>query len=171
MPKQYSPAPCSVEALRARLGYNPDTGEFTAKVRLANRTREGSFVGSINPRGYVVIYVGGKQYLGHRIAWFLHYGVWPALEIDHINGVRHDNRITNLREAHPDIEQPQNKKRYKNNRSGYPGVYRRGERAFRAYINFRREKRDLGTYPTAEKAYQAYLAAKAELHSFQPVPR
>lgn len=171
MPKQYSSAPCSVEELRARIHYDPATGGFTARVRLAQRVAAGQSVGSINPRGYVVLSIGGKQYLGHRVAWFIHHGVWPGMEIDHINGVRHDNRIANLREAHPDTEQPQNKRRYSNNRSGFPGVIQRGKNSFRAYIQAQRVYHHLGTFSTAERAYEAYLDAKRRLHPFQPTPR
>ena len=39
----------------------------------------------------------GRQYLQHRVAWALHYGEWPASFIDHINHIRDDNRIHNLR--------------------------------------------------------------------------
>lgn len=55
--------------------------------------------GSLDRDGYLIIKVKGKQYKAHRIVWLLHHGDFPNGEIDHINRIRTDNRIENLREA------------------------------------------------------------------------
>ena len=44
------------------------------------------------------------------------------IEIDHINGIRHDNRWENLRSASR-RDNRQNLKTYENNTSGYPGIF------------------------------------------------
>lgn len=72
------------------LDYNPDTGMFIRKRNAAPADRKHS-------DNYKAVKVGGKLFLSHRLAWFYMYKVWPEGEIDHINGVRTDNRISNLR--------------------------------------------------------------------------
>lgn len=55
-------------------------------------------VGTVRKDGYIAAAVKGKQYLLHRLAFFYVNGYMPV-EIDHINGIRSDNRISNLREV------------------------------------------------------------------------
>ncbi len=63
--------------------------------------------------------------MAHRIAWALHYGVLPdpSMEIDHINGDRSDNRISNLRLV-SQVDNLRNKTQYKNCKHGYPGIFK-----------------------------------------------
>jgi hypothetical protein len=63
----------------------------------------------------------GKTYLSHRVAWLLYYGEWPNEDIDHINGVRHDNRIENLRDVSRSANM-MNASMYSRNTSGKSGV-------------------------------------------------
>jgi len=55
--------------------------------------------GTVLATGYRVIRVDGYRYLAHRLAWFYVYGAWPVSEIDHINLLKDDNRISNLRDV------------------------------------------------------------------------
>ena len=74
--------------------YNPLTGQiFTCSK---DGRKECKYVGT---RGYIRCSYEGKKVQGHRLAWFLHYGEWPEGNIDHINRVKTDNRICNLRIA------------------------------------------------------------------------
>jgi len=80
------------------LQYNPETGDIvwvknSGKNKLTNKV-----IKSIS-QGYIRFSFNNKQYLAHRVAWYLHYGTWPKGEIDHINGIRNDNRINNLRDV------------------------------------------------------------------------
>ena len=56
-------------------------------------------LGSFDKDGYLILKVKGKQFKAHRVAWLLNYGDFPKSELDHINRIRTDNRIENLRES------------------------------------------------------------------------
>jgi phage terminase large subunit-like protein len=86
------------EEIREYIDYNPETGILTAKVS-RKTAKAGEPVGNLNKLGYWVLKFNGTQYLQHRVAWYLHYGKDPEMDIDHMNGDRTDNRITNLRLA------------------------------------------------------------------------
>lgn len=82
------------EYLLNEITYCPLTGLFTKK-------KSGRLVGSRCKKcGYVILGTGPnrKTIRAHRAAWFLSYGYWPNV-IDHINRVRHDNRLINLRDT------------------------------------------------------------------------
>lgn len=61
------------------------------------RVRAGDLVGTMRPDGYVQVQIDNKMYRLHHLVWLWHYGVMPHGEVDHINRVRDDNRIENLR--------------------------------------------------------------------------
>lgn len=85
-----------IDSLRATLLYDQDAGKFynLRKLGCGDAPRP---LGSVGKRGYAKVYFGGRCYPAHRLAWFYVTGQWPELDIDHINGVRHDNRFCNLR--------------------------------------------------------------------------
>jgi hypothetical protein len=59
----------------------------------------------------------GVVYYAHIVAWAIHFGEWPAVDIDHESGNRSDNRLVNIREAGKSLNM-QNKKIYKTNKTG-----------------------------------------------------
>jgi hypothetical protein len=81
------------------LQYNPETGEIIWIKKPSPKVYIGDIAGNLNSLGYLRMQFYGKKYLAHRLAWYLHYGVWPQNEIDHINGIKNDNRINNLRDV------------------------------------------------------------------------
>ena len=151
------------ERLREVLHYDPETGVFTRLVRTSNRIKVGDVAGCSAGDGYVQIRVDGVRYLAHRLAFLWMTGEWPRDMIDHINGVRDDNRFANLRPA-TRAENMQNQRRaMSNSQTGLLGVTRVGKR-FMATIQVDGRKIHIGTFDTPEQAHEAYLAAKRRLH-------
>lgn len=143
--------------LKELLDYDPETGVFTQ-----NGVRLGSNKGC---NGYVRITIGRKSYRAHRLAFFWMNGAWPKLDVDHINGVRDDNRWRNLREVtrHENCCNIGGAK--SNNKSGFLGVsLKKSTGRFQAQIYKAGKYVHLGYHPTAEAAHAAYLKAKDELH-------
>ena len=111
----------SIDLVKSILNYNPETGIFTWKVDARGHKRKGKIAGSIYGDGYYILCINYKRYGAHRIAWLYHYGVAPVDEIDHINRIRSDCRITNLREV-TRIQNANNRSMQRNNTSGIVGV-------------------------------------------------
>ena len=154
----------TAQRLREILDYDPFTGHFKWLVKIAHRVEIGHYAGSINKRGYVCIRANKRGYQAHRLAWLHFYGSWPDDQIDHINGIKSDNRIVNLRDS-TNCTNGQNKRSaYSHNKLGILGVKRKGLK-FTTRIVINGRDTHLGTFPTAELAHAAYLAAKREHHA------
>jgi hypothetical protein len=150
------------ERLKELLSYDPETGLFTRLMR-AGTARPGDIAGCMTPKGYLIIKIDGEGYMAHRLAWLYVHGKWPADQIDHINGVKNDNRIANLREATNSENMQNQRAASKANRAGLIGVYPNRHR-FVAQITINRQKQYLGIFATAEEAHSAYLSAKKIYH-------
>lgn len=72
--------------------------------------------------GYHKGIIWRRYYRAHRVVWLLAYGDWPADQIDHINGVKSDNRLANLRDVN-NATNGRNQKRSSRNKSGVTGVF------------------------------------------------
>ena len=132
-------------------------------VRIKSAGRAG--VGAVKIRydryGYRKVGVGGKHRFVHRIIYALHHGVLPPL-IDHINGDKADNHISNLREASHSINAHNQRPR---NRDLPMGVQRgRKSTNYTAYITVAGKTTYLDTYPTPDEAHRVYLTHKRNLH-------
>ena len=80
------------------LYYNENTGIFTWRVAIGNRST-GDRAGTYDPDGYVRIRLQGKSIAAHRLAYWWVHGELPINVIDHIDRVRDNNKILNLRDA------------------------------------------------------------------------
>jgi hypothetical protein len=160
-------APPDMRLLLEWLTYDPADGSFKWRAHRSANARPGTSAGSVTRDGYLSIRLAGSRYQAHRLAWFYVYGKWPADQIDHINGIRDDNRIINLREATASLNGGNQRKAARSNRtSGFLGVSWSNDRGkWLAQIQSDRKTYNLGRYSTREAAYRAYLAAKRRLHS------
>jgi HNH endonuclease len=152
----------TAERLRELLNYDPETGVFTWRLADGRLVTGGDVAGTRHSRGYIVISVGGRRYFAHRLAWLYVTGAWPTHHIDHVNGVAHDNRIANLREATP-AQNTRNGKLHRDNKSGLKGVSRAGNH-WRATIGIGRRTVHLGCFKTPEAAHAAYCVAARKHH-------
>lgn len=164
------------ERLRQVLNYNPETGVFTWKIKLCQKTVVGAVAGTLHPFGYVYIKVEKKKYRAHRLAWLYMYGQMPPEQVDHINRVRNDNSILNLRLA-SQRQNMQNAGEFKHNTSGAKGVgwYKRVG-LWRASISCNKKHIHIGYYKRFEDAKLAREIAEIfiwhETHPLvNPLPR
>lgn len=148
------------------LSYDPNTGEFRWKKQRGSMVA-GSVAGGFDTDGYRVISIGYKKQRAHRIAWLLFHGRLPEGHLDHINGCKDDNRISNLRVVTPAENEHAKFKPTSRSKTGFRGVdVHQG--LFRASINVAGKQSFLGYFSTPEAAHAAYLAAKDEV---QPASR
>ena len=152
------------DRLREVLNYDAHTGLFTWRIKIGRKVVVGRQAGSPKPTGYVSIRIDRKPYYAHRLAWCHVYGSWPAEEIDHINGIRHDNSISNLRQA--SRKQNMENRVQATGKSGYRGVcWLKANQKWRASIVHNKKNIYLGLFDTAEEASAAYKEAAAFFHT------
>jgi len=152
------------ERLKEALNYDPESGLLTRKIRTSQNTRIGDVCGSHDHYGYIQLNLDGKIYKGHRISWFYIYGEWPD-NIDHINGIKDDNRISNLRSVSLKTNSENLRSAKSNNKTGFLGVSIHHTGKYCASIKYNNKKNHLGLFSTPELAYEAYLSAKRKYHS------
>ena len=130
--------------------------------------KAGDEAGKYDKDGYIKVTIDGKTYLAHRLMWLYVHRVMPpdGVEVDHINHVRDDNRISNLRLApfKSRHKNQHNRSLGKNNTSGHIGVRRAGEK-WRAEIRIDGKKVSLGTHVLLEDAIAARKEAE-KVHGF-----
>jgi hypothetical protein len=123
--------------------------------------KQGQLAGNLRKDGYMQISVTWglkrKLFLSHRLAWFYVYGVWPKNQIDHINGVRIDNKIENLRDV-TIRENNQNVNRHRNG-SLVGCCFRKKYNNWEANIKINGKQKYLGVFNTEQEAHSAYMVA------------
>jgi hypothetical protein len=153
--------PFTQNELRSWLYYDPTNGVFTWRLGLANCTVCGEVAGSYDAHGYLRIGIKYKMYKSHRLAWYYMYGEWPTGIIDHINRIKDDNRISNLRIVTA-TENSRNQGIQKNNTSGIPGVYfNKTTKKWRVFIYNKSQQIALGSFDCKLKAIE--VRQKAEV--------
>jgi len=152
------------ERLKELLDYDPETGVFVWKVNKGPRAAVGTIAGTVDSYGYIRIQLDKKAYRAHRLVWFYVYGQWSEKELDHINRIKTDNRLENLRDV-SQSENQWNRDKYKNNTSGFAGVcWHKHSKKWAAQISAFGRGKCLGYFDTLEAANAAYVAAKENLH-------
>lgn len=156
----------SLERLREALVYDETTGVFTRRVTASSNALAGSIVLCRSSKGYLRVMIDGVRFTAHRLAWFYTKGKWPSEQIDHINGIKDDNRIANLREATAG-ENQQNVKPRRKSTSRFLGVsWHKDRRKWSSQIGINGRAVYLGLFDTEVAAHNAYLAKKRQAHLF-----
>lgn len=154
----------SQSELAERFFYNAGTGMLIFKPRPGNPAFNSQFAGKPagykDKRGYWQIAINKNTYWCHRLIWKLVYGVDPR-EIDHINGDKSDNRISNLR----DVDRSANNKNiHRMPASGRVGVhFAKKEKRWVAQIRVQNKTRHLGNFVTKSEAIAARQGAEKAL--------
>ncbi len=152
----------SAAQARELLAYDPETGLLAWKIT-RGKAVAGRTAGFMRTSGYYKTKIGGREYLVHRLAWLIYYGEWPNDQVDHVDGCRVNNKISNLRQVSCSENHQNLKKATARNKLGVLGVcIDRGR--IRADIRVGGKLKFLGRYQTIEEAYDAYVKAKRELH-------
>jgi len=155
--------------LRENFSVNPETGSVLWSAP-GRKRRVGAIAGTISPKGYLQIFLRleGVNYrlYAHRVAWALHYGEWPVGEIDHKNGVKDDNSITNLRRA-TGSENKYNKPKQANNECGLKWVKKDNRprvNPWRACVRKDKVEYAKSGFSSKEEAYEWASMTAVKLH-------
>lgn len=182
----------AAEELRELLDYNPDNGDLRWKERdpkwfdahgedaahvtdIWNVRFAGKMAGSISPRGYRRLCIFNRMIPAHRAIWCMTKGNWPDAHIDHINGIRSDNRLCNLRDVPRSLNQ-RNLSKMSTNSSGVTGVYKcKDTGLWRARFRHDEKHVHLGRFASLDDAAAALRAKRVEYgyterHGLSPSP-
>lgn len=151
----------SYEEIDRAFAYNSSTGEFTRKISTARCTKVGEVAGHKNAQGYIIIKYLGAAYKAHRLAWLIYHKSWPKYDIEHIDGNKSNNSISNLRDVSRSTNSLNTKYTSKNT-SGYRGVSPHNGK-WRARLTLKGVQHIIGTYDTPEEASIAYKKYKETL--------
>jgi len=165
---QSVPAFLSVKMLECRMAdikhymlldmvsYDKETGLFTY-------LETGDAAKTVGSDGYIRVKIFGRIFKGHRLAWFYVHKVWADGMVDHIDGNRTNNAISNLRVVDAEKNAQNKHHAQKGSTTGLLGVMKARDK-FRAKIEVGGKRINLGTFNTAEEAHQKYLEAKKQYH-------
>ncbi len=151
------------ETIEEAIEYDPETGLFRWKVLYNSSQVNGWFAGCLDGKGYFQITFQNKHRLAHRLGWYLSNGYWPK-QLDHINRIKTDNRLSNLRE----VTRQQNSINTgvpSNNTSGHKGVvWIKRRNKWEARIKVSGVQKHLGYFETLEEAIAARKRGEAKYH-------
>ncbi len=155
----------SAAQLLAALQYDRETGVLRWLTRPSNSVQVGDVAGTPYMGGYLALKMGKRRYLAHRVAWLLAHGCWPAGVIDHIDGDKTNNALSNLRDVGSAVNAQNRRSAHKGNLSGYLGVSWRKDRCkWEASIKVDGKSQHIGFFKDAEAAHTAYLERKRRIH-------
>ena len=152
----------TLELLSDLLEYDKTTGNLFQK-KSRPKVKVGTLAGRVTPKGYRYIQLFGKKYAAHRLVWFIEYGKFPNLFIDHIDGNKLNNHISNLREV-TNKQNTENRGAQKNNKLGRKGVsFNKKLKKYVAQIQHHGVNHYLGLFESPDEAEKAYKIKAAEL--------
>jgi hypothetical protein len=158
------PMPCATK-LRLLLAYDPETGDLTWRLSARRGYKPGDIAGSVHKgrNTYRVVVIEGLGYYAHSLIWKIVTGEEPDGLIDHEDTDGLNNKWANLRPA-TNVQNGQNRRLNKNNKSGVKGVHRKGD-YWRAVITVNKTPIRLGTYELLEDAAAVVSAARQHYHA------
>jgi hypothetical protein len=149
------------------LAYDDQTGILTWKSRPRelfkthrafvqwNQRYVGEAAGTLkNDSGYIIVSIHKQHERAHRVIWAMCTGEWPEISLDHINGCRTDNRISNLRLA-TQSENAKNMRLMSSNKTGFHGITKAPHGKYRAKGYASDVQHHLGYFDTLEEAVAA----------------
>lgn len=148
------------ERLKDLFDYDADTGVFCRKLN-SGFAKAGPINTLNKGKVYFEICIDGKHYRVHRLAWLYVYGEFPKYSVDHINGNKLDNNLSNLRDISI-RENMQNKVRHRNGRL-VGACFNKKNNKYSAIAHIEGRSRYFGTYSTELEAHEAYKTALAKL--------
>lgn len=142
------------DRLKYLLNYDENTGIFTRLVSTSTNSKAGKIVGSLRTDGYLTVHIDGYAYFLHRLVWLYVYGTWPNYTIDHIDRIRTNNRLCNLR----DVTQRENNKNSSvmSEHIGVGFYPNKSINNWHSRIKYNGESIHLGCFATKESAMEAY---------------
>jgi len=146
-----------LDYLRTVLDYDPLSGAFTWLVSLSPRGVAGSLAWNVCCYGYLVIRIQRKAHKAHRLAWLYVHGSMPTQHIDHINGDRDDNMISNLRDVSRSVNA-------QNIRHARGTIFDKRTGRWYAQLTTNGIKKHIGSFSDEPSAHAAYLSAKRATH-------
>jgi hypothetical protein len=144
------------------LQYDRHTGRlYQAKKR--PKIQVGSLAGGLTPKGYRYIQLRGRKYPAHHLVWLFEHGHFPKNFIDHIDGNKDNNHISNLREV-TNKQNTENRGKQRNNKTGYKGVsFNKRLKKYVAQIQHNNKAIYIGVFASAHDAHIAYEKKAKEL--------
>ena len=158
---EHLPEEIHLTGFREFMRYDPESGlvVWVKKPTTRSPVKPGKEVGSFESNGYrqVHVYWSGERrgFMVHRICWYLFYGTWPELPIDHINRDKGNNQLSNLRLATPGLN-GRNKNLLPNNTSGRRGVHwDKREGKWKGQVTLHNKQKHLGYFDDLDEAAEA----------------
>ena len=145
-----------VEELHRLFRYDRETGKLYWKISLTNRIKVGDEAGTSHSEGYIRITIQNKQYYIHRIIYKMCHKVEPPTHLDHINQIKTDNRLENLRE----IDNGHNVRRSANGKG--VSVKPDQKKKYEARFSFNGKDHYIGRFYTYEEARQKVVDFEKE---------
>lgn len=150
------------EYLKSIILYEPLTGMFIWRYKEAcpSFKRGGRISNCVEKDGYIQIRISGKSFKAHRLAFLYITGEWPKEQVDHINGIRRDNRWCNIRECTP-------RENMFNMRACVDGKIkgiRKKNKSYEVTLRINGIPTYLGSYKNLEDAVKTIRAAREKYH-------